>query len=1153
MHLKVIGQNQIELKGRFCRPKGSESACFPKNLLSGLQRIRSFCRMIMKKTIFFATKMALQVLIIFSLTPAFAQVALVNSPYQQNFNSLGDGLPTGWSVRTGATATLAGTTATFVTAATSWSSTSGNFRNVASATDLNSASSTTDQGNSINRALGLRQTSSFGDNGGAFTLQLANTSGKTGFSISFRMQSLDNTSPRLTSWQVQYATGASPASFTTVATIPANFTTGSNSFSNQDISANFASSLDNINDIVWIRVVTLSGTTGSGNRPTSAIDDVSLVWTAAGAPGISPSVAALAFDPAAIGTPSPAKTYTVTGTALTENLNLSVTGPFQVSKDGANYFTNLSYSPAEAAASPTVSVRVVAAAAGLLSGNIQHTSTGVTTRNVALSGEGFDPSSLSATFNTCTQGGAPGNNFTTFSVTGAQLWQCTSFGRNGSNGVQINGFSGSAQDNEDWLISPAFNLSSFNVPVLSFYSLSTFIGPALEVLVSTNYSGSGSPAAATWQPLPVLLPVTGSNAWQMSDNIILSAYKTAGVYIAFKYKSSPAAGASRWTVDDFEIRNASSAVFATPATLDFGEMAAGSTSAAKLVFMKAAGIGNVQVSVPAPYEISADNVTYSASLTITEVNALTGSIFFVRVKPLQRLLTLTGNIRFQGTGFDENRVAMTVSSMPKTETLEVAAYNMLFFGNTVTADGPADKTLQRQNIAAAINAMQPDIIAVEEISGEAAMNALMTDLGNNYSYVLSPRWSYSFDGPDPTFPPQKVGFIYRKSAVTLLNTRPMFEQMYDVARAGGNTPLNSYPTGTPSSFYASGRLPFMADFSVTLAGKTKQIRAVVIHGKSGGSDIMDWQRRSFDSKALKDTLDAWYSTDPVIILGDFNDKLGSSINAGQQSSYKNFMDDVTNYRGLTLPAELAGAVTFLGIGGSMIDHIMVSNDWFSEYIETTAGAVDLRPLIPSYASTTSDHLPVLARFDLKQETILPVRLISFNGKTHTEGIRLDWLTTHEVNVDYFDIERSDNGQDFGKLAKVSARGGSNQPQSYNMVDATPLKGMNYYRLKMADRDGKFSYSPIIQVENRMMDFTGISISPNPATGGQINLKLPADVSNGNLQVFSPDGKLVGFASGNARTLSEALTQTARKLPGGIYQVVVSDGKQRYNTRLLLSR
>jgi hypothetical protein len=1107
----------------------------------------------MKKSLLIATQVAIPLLFIFFPGLLQSQVALLNSPYQQNFNSLADGLPAGWSVRTGATAGSAGNTATFVSTATSWSSTSGNFRNVASATGLDATSSVTDQTNSVNRALAIRQTSGFGDNGGAFTVQLANTSGKTGFSLSFRMQSLDNTSPRQAAWLVQYATGATPAGFTTFATIPANINTGSSSFLNQVVSANFASLLDNINDVVWIRVVTLSSTTGSGNRPTSAIDDFSLVWTAVGAPGIAPSVAGLAFDPSAIGTPSPAKTYTVLGTSLTDNLNLSVTGPFQVSKDGTNYFSALSFTPAEAAASPTISVRALAASAGLIAGNIQHISAGVTTKNVSLSGEGFDPSSLSASFNTCTVGGVPGNSFTAFSVTGAQVWQCTSFGRNGSNGVQINGFSGSALDNEDWLISPAYNLTSFNVPVLSFYSISTFTGPAIEVMISTNYSGSGSPAAATWQPLLVLLPATGSNTWQLSDNAILSAYKTSGVYIAFKYTSSPGAGASRWTIDDFEIRNASGAVFATPANLDFGEMTAGSTSAAKIIFMKAAGIGNVQVSVPAPFEISTDNLAFGTTISITEVNALTGAIFFVRAKPVQRQLSLTGNIRFQGTGFDGNRVILLASSLPKSETLEVTSYNMLFLGNTVTSDGPVNKTLQRQNIATAINAMQPDIVAVEEISGEVAMGALMTDLGNDYSYVLSPRWSYSFDGPDPTFPPQKVGFIYRKSAVTLLSARPMFEQMYDVARAGGNTPLNSYPTGTPSSFYASGRLPFMANFSVTLAGKTKQIRAVVVHGKSGGSDIMDWQRRSFDSKALKDSLDTWYSADPVIILGDLNDKLGSSINAGQQSPYKNFVDDIAGYRGLTLTAEQAGAVSYLGVGGSMIDHILVSNDWFTEYIETTAGPVDLRPLITNYSTTTSDHLPVLARFDLKLESVLPVRLISFSGKTSPDGIKLEWLTANELNTNHFDLERSENGQNFRRLSTVKAQGSSQQTRLYWSLDAFPLKGINYYRLKMADRDGKFTYSSVIQVENRLEEVTGISISPNPAGKGAINLRLPTAASSLTMLVYSPTGKLVGNATGNSLTLSAVLTQTARKLPGGVYQVVVSDGKQRFSTRLLLLR
>jgi trimeric autotransporter adhesin len=63
----------------------------------------------------------------------FSQISLTSSPYSQNFNGIGSGLPTGWTVRTGASATALGTAATLTTTATSWASTTGQFNNAASA------------------------------------------------------------------------------------------------------------------------------------------------------------------------------------------------------------------------------------------------------------------------------------------------------------------------------------------------------------------------------------------------------------------------------------------------------------------------------------------------------------------------------------------------------------------------------------------------------------------------------------------------------------------------------------------------------------------------------------------------------------------------------------------------------------------------------------------------------------------------------------------------------------------------------------------------------------------------------------------------------------------------------------------------------------
>jgi hypothetical protein len=91
-------------------------------------------------------------------------------------------------------------------------------------------------------------------------------------------------------------------------------------------------------------------------------------------------------------------------------------------------------------------------------------------------------------FNTCSSNLPDG--FTQYSVTGAQVWGCTTFGRSpadssGSapNGLQINGFAnGINNTNEDWLISPSFNLTATNFPLLSFWSRTAFTGATLKSL-----------------------------------------------------------------------------------------------------------------------------------------------------------------------------------------------------------------------------------------------------------------------------------------------------------------------------------------------------------------------------------------------------------------------------------------------------------------------------------------------------------------------------------------------------------------------------------------------------------------------------------------------------------------------------------------------
>ncbi|MFD0964346.1 DUF5689 domain-containing protein [Pseudofulvibacter geojedonensis] len=140
------------------------------------------------------------------------------------------------------------------------------------------------------------------------------------------------------------------------------------------------------------------------------------------------------------------------------------------------------------------------------------------------------------------------------SVIGSQNWYIDTF--NASDPVaRMSGFSGGPQDNEDWLISPAIDLSSATTPILSFENLKRYSGLDLEVYYSVDYDEMGDPSTATWTALnPTLDTNTGSwSSWTQSGDLDLSAAVGGNVYVAFKYVSTTSGGAATWQVDAVQI------------------------------------------------------------------------------------------------------------------------------------------------------------------------------------------------------------------------------------------------------------------------------------------------------------------------------------------------------------------------------------------------------------------------------------------------------------------------------------------------------------------------------------------------------------------------------------------------------------------------
>lgn len=706
----------------------------------------------------------------------------------------------------------------------------------------------------------------------------------------------------------------------------------------------------------------------------TSVTKIDVTTAAAAVPSLRPTLATLNFGSNEQNLNSASLSYQIKGTNISTAVTVTATANFSVSKDNTAFQSSVSYDATDFAsnATPTVYVRFTPNTSGIFSGTISNETAGALTKTISLSGIGTNPYVQDfEDANVLSNSG-----WTQYNLAGAtNKWTYTNVARNvnsGTGAVLMNGYSDTGAS-KDWLISPKLRLDSFDkLPLLEFYSRKFYAGPALKLMVSTNYDGVSSPETATWTEIDGSFPtVTGT--YTASQYIDLTAYKTSQTYLAWVYETTAGGtnNASEWSVDDIAIKNESGYVASNP-VLDFGTVNQNTTSASQSFSFKAKGYGDITVSAPASYQLSADNTSFTSSLVISEADAATGKTLYARFVPTSKELTISGKLTVTGTSLNKQIGSLTGSSLPKADTFDVVTYNLEFFGAPTSAYGPADKTLQLDNVATVMNKLDADVYVVQEVSSDAQIDALISKInvnGKTFEKSVSTSWSYSWDPTsDPTFPPQKLVVIYNTQTTTLKKTRVMFKEFYDELRAGTKT-LDNYPGGSNSSFFSSGRLPYMVTLETNVNGVKNEIKFIDLHARANsGTDISRYNMRKYDTQVLKDSLDTHYANSNIILLGDYNDDVKASVIAGQPSSYEAFVTDTNNYKALTLEISQAGAYSFLSSGG-FLDHITISNELIDQYIPNSTAVYDPRNDIASYTTTTSDHGPVIARFELKQDVL----------------------------------------------------------------------------------------------------------------------------------------------------------------------------------------
>jgi endonuclease/exonuclease/phosphatase family metal-dependent hydrolase len=269
---------------------------------------------------------------------------------------------------------------------------------------------------------------------------------------------------------------------------------------------------------------------------------------------------------------------------------------------------------------------------------------------------------------------------------------------------------------------------------------------------------------------------------------------------------------------------------------------------------------------------------------------------------------------------------------------QISNWNIEWFGST--ANGPADEQLQLTNVRTVIANTNSDLWALEEVVDVNHFNALKDllpgytgFLANNTQYVSSGASSYSSGE-------QKVGVLFKADTVQFLGAEVIL-------------------TGSPDF---AGRPPLRVNLRVTRNSVSVDLVAIVIHLKAS-TDIDSYNERIRAAGALKTYLDTTLPTARVIVFGDWNDDVDTSIRSGQPTPFQNFLDAPAEYTFVTQP--LSSSASTVSLPG-FIDHQLVTNELAAGYVSNSVTVV--RPEIPNYKDTTSDHYPIMSRFDLSRVT-----------------------------------------------------------------------------------------------------------------------------------------------------------------------------------------
>jgi Endonuclease I/Secretion system C-terminal sorting domain len=594
--------------------------------------------------------------------------------------------------------------------------------------------------------------------------------------------------------------------------------------------------------------------------------------------------------------------------------------------------------------------------------------------------------------------------------------------------AEINGFGGA--DDLDWLISPEIDMDNSTNETFTFKTKNRYPGAAtgpaptinLELKYTTNYTGN--PATTVWVNIPLPASVLASNT---TSTTALSAQTThspfdistvAGSNVRFAFRYYGTATASKlWQIDDIEVAGA--VICNVPNTQATTFSSAPSNTSATISWSRGDGSNSlVLINTTNSFTAPTDGSTYTA------------------------VTTYGGGQQTVYTGIG---TSVAVTGLAASTTYYVQVYNFEtcqlpidyvtaspLMGTFTTTSTPTGGSCTRTT--AQVRASLP---AHTDLGYDGARRRMYGNCDNQNNTVTCVYGGYT-----QAHPSGSTATSISLSNGQIINAEHTVPQSFF---GGGAAPMVSdmchlFPTYAPFNS-DRGNSPFS---EIPDAQTTKWERLLAVTTGIPASNIEEYSE--FKSGTYEPRESQKGNTARAIFY--FYTQYESQMN----NTYGRPITDVAS--------------------------IQTLYNWHIQDPITQAD-IDRNNCIKTYQGNGNPYIdnPLWIAEVFGCNIVIPVELMSFDGKNQGTYNALTWQTASEKNAQYIAIERKDK-ETWGEIGRVKAAGNTLERQSYSFDDAKP-NPLSIYRLRMVDMDGTEAFSKTITIENQKKAFS-LKMFPNPA-------------------------------------------------------------------------